>query len=261
MWKQTDFIAMKNNVDIFIGTHKPFVPSVKNSGVYKIMVGNHPMVWNLGLDIVECKHDEPLDDRFFSEIYMLKWVSENAELKDYVGFCHYRKYFSFMDDVPDMDKIFEECDAVVGKEIKFDVTNAEQYAKFHNIDDLEIIGEIIEDKYNDYYGVYKSFMKMKLMFPYNMFIMKKDDFIRYINFVKGVLDEYVKIVGTDIMKRIEDNKDKYLKNFSPNDNVDYQYRIGGYLAERLTNVFILTNFNKIKTYPVIITEDKYKTKK
>ena len=88
--------------------------------------------------------------------------------------------------------------------------------------------------------------------------MKKDDFKRYVEFIFGVLDEYVKIVGTDIRKRIEDNKEKYLKDFYPNNTVDYQYRIGGYLAERLTNVFLMNNFTKMKTYPIIITEDKYK---
>ena len=73
----------------------------------------------------------------------------------------------------------------------------------------------------------------------------------------GVLNEYIKTVGTDINKRIEDNKEKYLKNFKPNDTIDYQYRIGGYLIERLINVFAKVHFKKIKSYGIRITEDKY----
>ena len=87
--------------------------------------------------------------------------------------------------------------------------------------------------------------------------MKREDFQDYIKFVMNILDEYIKMVGIDINKRIEDNKDKYLKSFYPNSTIDYQNRIGGYLAERLTNVFILKRFKNIKTYPVIITENKY----
>ena len=94
-----------------------------------------------------------------------------------------------------------------------------------------------------------------------MFIMKKEDFKEYIKFIFNVLDEYLAIVGTDIEKRIENNKDKYLKRFYPNNDPQYQYRIGGYLAERLTNVFIMTHFKKMKTYPVIVTEDKYRQNK
>ena len=101
-------------------------------------------------------------------------------------------------------------------------------------------------------------MHNNIIFPCNMFIMKKEDFIEYVDFVKWALDEFVKVIGTDIEKRIEDNKDKYLKDFYPNDEVWYQYRIGGYLAERLTNVFILKKFERVKAYKMIITEQKYK---
>ena len=72
-----------------------------------------------------------------------------------------------------------------------------------------------------------------------------------------MLQKYIERVGVDIKKRIEDNKEKYLKDFSPNNTVEYQYRIGGYLAERLTNVFVEKHFKKIKTYGVKITEFKY----
>jgi len=75
------------------------------------------------------------------------------------------------------------------------------------------------------------------------------------------LDEYVNIVGTNINKRIYDNYEKYIKDFYPNDTVEYQYRIGGYLGERLTNLFLMTHFNKMITYKVIVTENKYNEEK
>ena len=90
--------------------------------------------------------------------------------------------------------------------------------------------------------------------------MKREDFKEYVKFVFEILDEYLKIVGTDIRKRIEDNKDKYLKDFSPNNSADYQYRIGGYLGERLTNLFYMIYFKTMKTCKVVITENKYNLK-
>ena len=92
--------------------------------------------------------------------------------------------------------------------------------------------------------------------------MKRSDFIDYIQFINAVLDEYLKEIGTtDIVKHIEDNKDKYLKRFPPNDSVEYQYRIGGYLSERITNIFMMQRFKKMKIYPVKITEAKYDNEK
>ena len=50
--------------------------------------------------------------------------------------------------------------------------------------------------------MWHTFINGNIFIPYNMFIMKSDDFKEYIKFVFDILDEYVKIVGTDINKRI-----------------------------------------------------------
>ena len=235
----------KNNVDIFICTHKDF-DQIYNNQIYKIIDSRN---------INEKYHG--LDDKFWSEFFQFFYVSDNVELKDYVGFCHYRRYFSFEDNVPDIDKEFENCDVITCMPLKMINGVKSQYSLCHNIEDLNIIGDIIKRKTPEYYKSFESFINGNVFFPCNMFIMKKEDFMEYIDFIKKIMYEYLDIVGTDIKKRIEDNKDKYIKNFSPNDTVEYQYRLGGYLAERLTNVFIFRKYKRVKTYKMIVTEQKY----
>lgn len=246
------------NTDIFICSHMTFEPNVK-SNIYKILFSKK-LENKSSLKSYSCENVKlPIsNDLFYSELYNYKYVNENINLKKYVGFCHYRKYFKFLDNIPDMDEIFSNYDCIASKPIEWNLTVREQYMKFHNIEDLNIVENIIDEKYPQYSHFCKVFLDGKLFIPCNMFIMKKEDFKQYCDFIFNVLDEYVNIVGTDINKRIEDNKDKYLKNFYPNNTVEYQYRIGGYLAERLTNIFIMTHFKKIKVYPVIVTENKYK---
>ena len=241
-------IEEKNDVDIFICTHKEFDNPLTNP-IYKVINSN-----DINGDVAE----NGLKGSFYSELLSYFYVRENFELKKYIGFCSYRKYFEFLDDVPNMDELFEHCDAVVCKPLRFERTVEKQYDVCHNIDDLKILEGIIKEKFPEYESSFQEIMHNNIIFPCNMFIMKREDFIEYIDFVKGALDEFVKIVGTDIEKRIEDNKDKYLKDFSPNDEVWYQYRIGGYLGERLTSVFILKKFERVKAYKMIITEQKYK---
>lgn len=249
-----------SNVDIFIGTQKTFTPAVTNEA-YKIIVGNHEIENNSNLELIKCKHDSALDDRFYSELYMLDYVSKKFELKKYVGFCHNRRYWNFLDDIPNLDEIFNDYDCIVAKPIIFEQPVKYQYGILHNIEDLYIIGGIIADKYPDYANMWHNFINGNIFIPYNMFIMKQEDFQEYIKFVFDVLDEYLRIVGVSISKRIYDNYEKYIKNFYPNDTVGYQYRIGGYIGERLTNLFLMTRFKKMKTYPVIVTEDKYNENK
>lgn len=129
----------------------------------------------------------------------------------------------------------------------------------HNAEDLEIVSRVVSEKYPDYVKAWDEFMNDDTFIPYNMFIMKREEFLEYVKFIKNILDGYLEMVGTDIRKRIEDNKEKYLKDFYPNNTVEYQYRIGGYLAERLTNVWMMKNHIKLVACNVKITEDKYIT--
>lgn len=241
----------KRNVDVFICTHKDFEPIVTNEA-YKIIDAKR---------INNDKAENGLDGSFYSELMSYKYIYDNVPLKKYIGFCHYRKYFNFLDDIPDLDEIFSEYDCIAAKPLIYDVSIKEQYDTCHNIEDLYIVGGIIADKYPTYAKMWHNFIDGDLLVPYNMFIMKSEDFSEYIKFMFDILDEYVNIVGTNINKRIYDNYEKYIKDFYPNDTVEYQYRIGGYLGERLTNLFLMTHFNKMITYKVIVTENKYNEEK
>lgn len=232
-----------NDLKIYICTHKDFSSPVK-SDYYKI------------IDARKINVNLPFDDLFYSEFYQFKWVNDNLELPEYIGFCHYRKYFSFLDNIPDMDKIFENHDVITLKPL-FTGNNRKQYEQCHNVDDLDIVKNIINNDFKEYKEAFEIFENNNILFPCNMFIMKREDFKEYIKFIFNVLDKYTQIAG-DINKRIEDNKKKYLKNFYPNNTIWYQYRIAGYIGERLTNVFIYKHFKNPLMYDMIQTEDKYK---
>lgn len=247
-WVADQFRPTKDNVDIFVCTHKNVELPFRNKA-YKLINCN---------DINNDTWVNGIKGSFYSEIMSYFYVAENYELKDYVGFCQYRRFWGFEGRIPDMDERFKNVEVLLTKPKHFnDITIREQYDIYHNIDDLNIVTDIIDKKYPEYSNVWNTFLNGKIMFRYNMFIMKKEDFLRYIKFMRGVLDGYVDVVGTDIYKRIEDNKDKYLKDFPPNDSVEYQFRIAGYLAERLTNAFIMKNFKTIGAYDVSIMEEKY----
>ena len=241
-----------SNVDIFINTHKDFKPKVSNP-IYKVLDCREIKKSGFG-DIYG--HD----DRFYSELFMMKYVADTYPLKDYVGFCHYRKYFAFMDNVPDIDKMFENVEAICSYPITFRNTIHGQYASYHNIEDLDLLGDIIKEKHPEYADEWDAFMNGHTMVPYNMFIMKKNDFLSYVDFQFGLIKEWLDVVG-DVEKRLEDNKEKYCKKIAPNNSLEYQSRVGGYLMERLTTLFMHHHFKRIGFAKVIVTEKKYAIEK
>ena len=244
------------DITILIGTYKDFKPSVTNPS-YKIIYGNHTLSGEYDLETYKCVSDERLDDMFYSEIYMLQNLDKKLLDTKYIGFCHYRKYFDFFDDIPNMDELFKDYDVVLGNPIQLFYPIGIQYEVCHNGDDFYGIGAIIKERYGDYYDAFLRVADRRRFYPFNMFIMRTEDFKEYIDFVSGVLHDYINIIGDDITKRIVDNKEKYLKSFPPNNFIEYQYRFGGYIAERLTNVFVERKFSRIKTFGITVTDKKY----
>lgn len=232
-----------DNIKIYICTHKDFIPIVHSDSYETIDSRN--ITPNL-----------PLKDDFYSEFYQFKWLAEQDNLPEYVGFCHYRRYFSFLDEIPSLT----QDKAIAATPMVFNASVYAHYAHCHNGEDLDIISDIIDTKYPEYKKTKDEFLNGNVFIPNNMFIMHKDKFKEYIKFIISILDEYLKRVGTDIYKRIEQKHNKYIKNFHPNDTAEYQYRIGGFLGERCTNIFLFQNFKQIDCYDMIITEEKYDKK-
>ena len=242
----------KDNLRIFICTHKDIDPPVTSS-VYQVVDNRKNKI----------KEHNGLGDKFYSEIITYYNIAEYEDLPPYVGFCHYRRYFSFLDNIPDMNDLFKKVDVFVTKPINFKISVRKQYTNFHNIEDLEIMEKIIREKYSEYSNAMETFLTHSKMFKYNMFIMKREDFKKYVEFIKNVLDAYIDIVGNDIEARVMGNQDKYFKHIegmSQNDTLEYQGRIGAFLAERLTNIFFIHNFKRVGAVDVVITENKYNLK-
>lgn len=242
---------MNENLDIFICTHKDFDTVVTNS-VYKV------------LDSREIKKEYKifgvLDDVIMSEWLHFFYVYENMNLKNYVGFCHYRRYYDFLDDVPNVDEIFETYDIITRAPISLSVNIETQYKLCHNVDDLYVLGDILKEKYIEYYETYENLLKSNKMIPCNMFIMKTEDFKKFMDFNKEIIKEFLWRVGINFVDRIKNNENKYIKSYAPNNTYKYQIRLLTYVLERLTNIYILKNFKNIKTYNAVITENKYNLK-
>ena len=59
------------------------------------------------------EYDDPIlkMEHAYSECARIHALWKNYPLKKYVGTNHYRRYFRFFDNVPDLDEIFKEHDA------------------------------------------------------------------------------------------------------------------------------------------------------
>ncbi len=63
---------------------------------------------------------------------------------------HYRRYFQFLNIIPDLDKIFEYYDVILPHPYYCGLNLKKHYHLTHNINDLITVGSIIKDHFNEY---------------------------------------------------------------------------------------------------------------
>ena len=99
------------------------------------------------------------------------------------------------------------------------MSNYEFYCRDHYKKDIDVVEDIIKDKFKEYYFPMLDVLTSKTCFFGNIFIMKKKYFFEFMEWIFAVLEE------------AEEKID--IKTYSV-----YQKRIFGFLAERLSNVYV-----------------------
>ena len=191
-------------------------------------------------------------NRSYCEMTAIYWAWKNLDA-DYYGMFHYRRYLTFSETTepysspsdPDfpvrsfptiqagvekigldtelMREAIESSDIIVP--LKDDVRRYgketsiyDQYAAAHRIEDLDDTLTYIKSTHPEI-GAFASVLHQPTGYFFNMFIMSRNLFFRYCDFMFDTLTHFE----------------------ATHDISDYnsdQYRVIGYLAERLTNVFI-----------------------
>jgi len=181
-------------------------------------------------------------NRNFCELTALYWAWKNDYFKsyDYVGLVHYRRYFR--GDLPfekfnllskiQIADLMKTYDILLPKKRKYYIETIENhYSNAHNKSDLNLIRQIIQEKHPDYTHSFDLLMQQRELYLFNMFVMKKELFDTYMEWLFDILFELEKRVDISVYDT-------------------YQSRIFGFISERLFNVWIIKNQLNIKELKV-----------
>ena len=121
------------------------------------------------------------------------------------------------------DKDYSNYDVIIPFKILVDSSIKEQFILNHIASDWSTLEEIIRTKFPFIYSDFEVTMNSNELYPYNMFIMKKEYFFQYMEFLFSVFTELEKSIDLE-------------------DRSDYQKRVFGFISERLLTVY----FNYLK---------------
>ena len=206
-------------------------------------------------------------NKSYCELTAIYWMWKNLK-SDYYGLFHYRRFFSFNKKYKEpvyieqyltedglnkynindnsLVNLCSKYDIIVPNLIETNETLYNQYVDFHNKDDIDTLIDIIKTDYPKMYNGFLSYINKTSGYFYNMFIMKKDIFNNYCEWLFEILEKCENKINTS--------------NYSKSNK-----RVIGYLAERLTGFYISELIRKRVKYtclPVVFfnnTEYQEKT--
>jgi hypothetical protein len=238
------------NIKILVATHKLYwMP--EEQMYLPIQVGAGINSNDLGYTRDNSGDNISQKNKNYCELTGLYWAWKNLEA-DYIGLAHYRRHFtvrksSDKKSLPirqsELEPLLTKYDVILPRKRNYYIeTTYNQYIHAHHKVDLDTTEAILKERYPDYLDAYKNVMEKSSGHRFNMFIMKKDVFDSYCEWLFSVLFE------------LENRLD--ISQYS-----SYDARVFGFVGERLLDVWIQTNHIQFKEIPYVFMEKQNWIKK
>lgn len=236
-------------VEIYVMTHKKIIEPYDKS-LYKPIVNgsfNSNQDWGYirddSGDNISHLHDN------YGELTSEYWVWKNSNA-DIIGFCHYRRWFvkkfkwkkiTKSDIIRDLN----EYDIILPHNVKYhkslydiqkesDILTPNYDAAY---EDYLKVEEVLKNFFPDYAKYYHDVMNGKILWPYTLFISKRE-----------IADEYFKWLF-DVLNELNNSID--LNKYASRDK-----RVFAFISERLFTTYIIKNNLKVKEYDIYNSDRK-----
>lgn len=217
-------------IKVLVAAHKQF-PMPVDSVYLPVLVGAVKN-YKPGIDYQRDDAGENISAKnpYYNELTGIYWAWKNLKDVDAVGLVHYRRYFYVkkpfsLENVAkeaDFAKLLEKYDVIVPTKRNYYIeSNYDHYVHAHPAEPLDKTREIIAVDYPDYLPAFDMMMKRRSAHMFNMFVMKKEQFNDYCEFIFSILSE--------LEGRID------ISGYSVQDQ-----RVYGYISERLMDVWLYT---------------------
>ena len=217
------------DVKIYVMTHKEY--NLLDNNLYTpLFVGAEGKEETFGYLRDDVGVNISSKNNAYSENTGLYWVWKNSTA-EIIALKHYKRYFKkgflgFGDylDKETIIKDLQNYDIILNKR-KQAIRNWDLFQNFLSEQDLMISYEVIKEKYPEYYDDYVKILNDRYLYPYCMFVARKE-----------LVDEYCLWLFL-LLQTLEDN-------------LDVTDRKIGYFAELALALYAIHNKLKIKSYDI-----------
>lgn len=243
------------DIKILVSTHKPYIMPKDTSIYLPIQVGYDEVSEHFGFqgdntgDNISYKH------RFYSDLSAIYWGWKNLNV-EYMGSCHYRRYFvskkpkyddnkffRYILNREELESLLSKCPVIVAKKRNYYIESIESHFKHtHESSDFDLLREIISEISPEYVDSFEKVAKSTSAHLFNTFIMRKDYVDSFCSFMFPILFEVEKRV--DFSTRSE-----------------FESRTCGYLAEFLLDTWLIKNHVSYQEIELRVLDGENKLRK
>lgn len=231
------------SVTIFTMTHKKF-EEPKDAVYMPLHVGRAGSV-DFGYAGDDTGDNISAKNCYYGELTGVYWVWKNVRTTDYVGICHYRRYFCTEEgrilNEKDYLSILQEYDIITSKKLKLNYSYFDGYASDYNIFDLVTTGEVIRQMYPEYYDAFERLVHGNGTYFGNMMVSSKALYDEYASWLFSIFEE--------VEKKIDATQYD-----------EYHRRVFGFISEFLLYVWVDVRGLKAYECKVGMTTEKYETR-
>ena len=222
---------MGDRVKIFVVAHKAF-EMPEGESLVPIHVGKNLLDGMIGDDTGDNISEK---NPSYCEMTAHYWIWKNVRDCDYVGVCHYRRYFGI--DITDKNiTVVMENNDVLLVEPSWHIDSVYAYfAKFMGAENMTILWKVMKKLYPEYVRTLEQICDGVKFYPFNMLLCRKSMFDEYAEWMFSILGECEKFVKP-----------------SPYTN---GRRSMAYMAELLTGLFFIHRGLRIKSVPYYMKEN------
>jgi len=242
----------QSNVKILVCTHKK-APCLNDEVYMPIQVGRLDVDYDLGFQTDAEGINIGHKHYTYSEFTAIYWAWKNIKDIEYIGYCHYRRYFCLNQhknyprealiikeeelfkidfSTDSLKNIFSKYDVVLPRKRIFPSNVWKVMNSCHDKRDMQIVEKILEKLHPEYVQTFnKCLKKTNRLEQVGILITRKEIFDRYCEWLFSILEE------------IE-------KNTNFNENSLHTGRKIGFIAEQLCPVYFHHHNFRIKHLPI-----------
>lgn len=180
----------------------------------------------------------------YSELTGLYWIWKNHADTDYIGLCHYRRYFlnnaGELMTQADYLELLSKYDVIIARPQTGEHSYRTVYERAHDIHNLEQTGLVLRELYPEYDADFQEIIAGNRCYVGNLFVAPKALFCAYCQWLFTLFQALESRIRTDNLN-------------------DYHKRVFGFLSEQLLFVWIRHNHLSFYESPYGLSQEKAET--